>query len=159
MRPQQPVCMATSGMCSYFPSMPSAENGGSEPTLTDAARCPNDSNAQKADFAKSRYGIKTDAYRCLGCSRIDSQKRSLIFCTAYPSRLRVWIAEQQRHLNFSGSKPDRLRSSVVLRSIKACIRRTRSPYTSGLRFSFSTSCLPNSAFSLSIQTDHAESPQ
>ena len=29
-----------------------AENGGIEPILTDAARCPNDSNAQKAEFAK-----------------------------------------------------------------------------------------------------------
>ncbi len=114
---------------------------------------------QKANFAKSRYGIKTDAYRCLGCSRIDSQKRSLIFCAAYPRRLRIWIAEIRRHLNLLGSKPDRLDFSVTLPCIKACIVRTRSPYTQGLRFSFSTCCLPNSAFSLSIQTDHAESPQ
>jgi hypothetical protein len=29
-----------------------AKNGNAEPTLTDAALCPNYSNAQKADFAK-----------------------------------------------------------------------------------------------------------
>ncbi len=30
-----------------------AENGSAEPTLTDAALCPNYSNAQEADFANS----------------------------------------------------------------------------------------------------------
>ncbi len=62
--------------------MLAAENGNTEPKPTDAAESTNVSDAQKPDFAKSRYGIKTDAYSCLGCCGIDSQKRSLIFCTA-----------------------------------------------------------------------------
>lgn len=41
-----------------------------EPILTDAARCPNDSNAQKADFAKSWVQIVLEVYflRTLGLS-------------------------------------------------------------------------------------------
>ncbi len=32
-------------------------NDRTEPILTDAARCPNDSNAQKADFAKLPFKV------------------------------------------------------------------------------------------------------
>ncbi|MEP4803437.1 MAG: hypothetical protein ABJZ69_03445, partial [Hyphomicrobiales bacterium] len=37
-----------------LPSEHLAAKARREPILTDAARCPNDINAQKADFAKSR---------------------------------------------------------------------------------------------------------
>ncbi|WP_425085055.1 hypothetical protein [Ruegeria profundi] len=48
-------------------------NDSFEPTLTDAARRPNDSNAQKADFAKSWVQIVIEVYflRTLGLSIAD----------------------------------------------------------------------------------------
>ncbi|WP_170477047.1 hypothetical protein [Ruegeria arenilitoris] len=50
--------------------MLAAKNGRIEPTLTDAARCPNDSNAQTADFAKSwvQIVIEVSFLRTLGLS-------------------------------------------------------------------------------------------
>ncbi len=42
-----------------LPNMQAAENGRIEPTLTDADRCPNDRNAQKADFANVRRAAQS----------------------------------------------------------------------------------------------------
>ncbi|SMO89530.1 hypothetical protein [Ruegeria faecimaris] len=45
-----------------LPNMQAAENGRIEPTLTDADRCPNDRNAQKADFAQYCVQVATEVY-------------------------------------------------------------------------------------------------